>query len=155
MLLNEAASNLYEAIMDVATAVLFSLNVLPVWRYSLMYRKRQQGSLTRKDLLINPFFFLIDLPYVLMFVVTIVIGPWRILTTYRHLCRHHDHFPNLSKAMNINLIIEMRMIETKMMLFTFVQAISDWVFTPIYVVAVINPFNLKCAGSLFAKGMSY
>ncbi len=69
------------------------LNILPILRYGLLKHHYYTGTLTRKDLMINPFFFIIDMPWVLGILVISIITPWRLVTTYRYLIKHHEHFP--------------------------------------------------------------
>lgn len=94
----------------------------------------------------NPFYFIIDLPWVLGMLIITVIAPWRLLTTYRYLSKHHEHFPNWDK----------QPISHYLLLYTLKHSLRDYYISiPLVLGAILNPFNIPCLLSLYSKNLSY
>lgn len=60
----------------------------------MLKARKDANTLTRWEIIMNPLYTLCDIPCLLMMVATLVISPWRLLTTFRYLCQHHSHFPD-------------------------------------------------------------
>ncbi len=73
------------------------LNIVGFWRYTLMYERYKNKTLSRMDIILNPGYTILDLPWLLMVIVTLILMPWRFFTTFLYLSKAHPHFPKLGK----------------------------------------------------------
>jgi hypothetical protein len=77
--------NIVDFFTDVATLLALSFNIFGFWRYSTLHRRYKLKILTRKDMITNPFYSLCDLPWLIMCIVVLFLGPWRFICTFMKL----------------------------------------------------------------------
>jgi hypothetical protein len=86
--------NIIDFFTDVATLLALSFNIVGFWRYSTLHRRYKLKILTRKDMITNPFYSLCDLPWLILCVIVLVLGPWRFVFTFWKLSLKIKHFPD-------------------------------------------------------------
>jgi hypothetical protein len=82
LILERIKLNIIDFFTDVATLLALSFNIVGFWRYSTLYRRYKLKILTRKDMITNPFYSLCDLPWLILCVILLVLGPWRFVFTF-------------------------------------------------------------------------
>lgn len=83
--------NLRDLVLDLITVLLLSINILAVWRYPLLYRRYKAQNLKRNDLILNPIVAILDMPFLILFVLVLVIMPWRMYSYFK-LSKENPHF---------------------------------------------------------------
>eukprot|EP00347_Sterkiella_histriomuscorum_P012885 403366845 len=137
--------NFKNLILDIVLVLTLILNILPFWRYNLLYQRYKLEKLERDDLIINPFQAVRDLPVVGLVVLMCFIMPWRVFTTLRYLCQIHEHFPGY----------EIKKIESKYVTLTFNLGIQDYQ-NIITLSTIFSPSNREYTKTLFfGKTLSY
>ena len=91
--------------------------------------RKDLGILTRRDLIINPLLTICDIPWVFMMAVTLVLIPWRFLTTFVKISKHQSHFPNCC----------MEVVRYDLITFTFKQGLLDYMTLPFYLISILHP----------------
>ena len=73
-----------------------------------------------------------DLPWLFLILLNLLFAPWRLLTTYKNLYLHNDHFPD-HKITTIRL---------DLITFTLYQSFLDYLNIPFFITAtLLNPFS--------------
>ena len=86
--------NFVDFFTDIATMLALSFNIVGFWRYSTIYRRYKLKTLTRKDMITNPFYTLCDIPWLILCALLLVAGPWRFIFTFCNLSKKVKHFPD-------------------------------------------------------------
>ena len=67
-------------LLDLLTLCFIIPNILGIWRLPSMWEHRQH--LKQRDYLLNPFYIILDIPWVIFMVLTLVFTPHRLFFTY-------------------------------------------------------------------------
>lgn len=110
----------------------------------MLKARKEKGKLTRRDIIVNPFYTFYDLPCVLLTVLTALIFPWRFIWTFLPLVGKHSHFPSIEDDY-------LPIIKYDMVLLTLQQGFFDLIYLPVYILAVLHPFNVQPFYSLLWK----
>lgn len=121
--------NLKDFVLDMTLIVALTFNVFGFWRFRMLKGRKDLGILTRRDLIINPLLTICDIPWVLMMAVTLVLIPWRFLTTFVKISKHQSHFPNCC----------MEVVRYDLITFTFKQGLLDYMTLPFYLISILHP----------------
>lgn len=100
----ETLSNIWDFVWDIFRIILFPFNIIGVWRYCMMYRRIKSDRYSDWDLVWNPICTLLDLPLVCIFLMTIILSPFRIVT-FGYITYYHNHFYTYCKHIYILLMI--------------------------------------------------
>lgn len=82
-------------------------------------------------MIINPVLTVCDLPWLLLMIATLVLTPWRFLTTFRKVSAAHSHFPN----------DEMSIVSYQQILFSLLTGLLDYIMSPLYLIALVSPYH--------------
>jgi hypothetical protein len=111
-----------------------AFNFVGFWRYSILYRRYLNKKLTRKDMILNPFYTLCDLPWLALCIILLIASPWRFLFTFWKMSRNIEHFPNEEVR---------RVIDYSLVCFSLYHAVVDYVMLPVYLISLLQPFHWK------------
>jgi len=113
--------------------LLLPLSLIGVWRFKMIKARYDALKLKRMDMIINPLLTVFDLPWLLLMAATLVLTPWRFVTTFRKVSAFHSHFPN----------DEMSVVSYQPILFTFLTGLLDYILSPLYLIALMHPFHWR------------
>lgn len=94
----------------------------------MLYARYKAQTLTRKDIYLNPIWTICDLPWLFLTLITAVIAPWRLVTTYYYLSQVHRHFP----------LVDVKSIRIDLIAYTLMEGIFDYLMLPLYLIGAIN-----------------
>jgi|LauGreDrversion4_2_1035121.scaffolds.fasta_scaffold45048_3 hypothetical protein len=91
---DRAFLNLGDTILDIMALIFAPISLIGFWRFRLIKARYDAKTLSRLDIISNSFLLFCDVPWLLLLGVTLILAPWRFLTTFLKIARVQTHFPD-------------------------------------------------------------
>jgi hypothetical protein len=123
---------LWDFFTDVTVLLAQFFNVVGFWRYRMLYNRQQRKILTRMDLIMNPIYTIMDIPWLLLCILCLVGAPHRFFFTFLKLTAKITHFKDDQNAV----------ICYKHILVSIIQGLMDYIHLPLYLIALLHPYHI-------------